>query len=127
LGNLCKESIYRLAKKGEIDGYMLCGKRFWTLASLRAYRARQIAKGPQFDPAPVHKRKPGRPKKPPRTGAVVRQRRVMTMVTLRSPHPRTTVPHADEAWGETTKRTIRRARTQKDAKDKADRKEAGYE
>jgi hypothetical protein len=37
------------------------------------------------------------------------------------------VPHADEAWGETTKTTIRRARTQKDAKDKADRKEAGYE
>ena len=36
LGNLSKESIYRLAKKGEIDGYVLCGKRFWTLASLRA-------------------------------------------------------------------------------------------
>ena len=63
LGGLCKESIYRLAKKGEIDGYMLCGKRFWTLASLRAYRARQIAAGPQFAPPLTGKRKPGRPRK----------------------------------------------------------------
>ena len=70
LGNLSKESIYRLANKGEIDGYVLCGKRFWTLASLRAYRARQIAKGPQFEP-PVHKRKPGRPRKHPASEASV--------------------------------------------------------
>jgi hypothetical protein len=52
---------------------------------------------------------------------------MMAMATLRSPPPRTTVPHADEAWGETTKTTIRRTRTQKDAKQKANRKEEGYE
>ena len=71
LGNLGEESCtLRLAKKGEIDGYVLCGKRFWTLASLRVYRARQIAKGPQFEP-PVHKRKPGRPRKHPASEASV--------------------------------------------------------
>ena len=64
LGGLSKESIYRLAKKGEIDGYVLCGKRFWTLASLRAYRARCIERGPQFDPPVTSKRARGRPKKP---------------------------------------------------------------
>jgi hypothetical protein len=65
LGGLSKESIYRLAKRGEIDGYMLCGKRFWLLASLRSYRERQKAKGLQFDAPPVTgKRKPGRPPKP---------------------------------------------------------------
>ena len=64
LGDLSKESIYRLAKKGEIDGYVLCGKRFWTLASLRAYRARQIALGPQFGAPATGKRPRGRPRKP---------------------------------------------------------------
>ncbi len=63
---LSKESIYRLAKRGEIDGYLLCGRRLWTLASLRAYRERQIKKGPQFGPAPTGKRKPGRPRKHPK-------------------------------------------------------------
>ena len=63
LGNLSKESIYRLAKRGEIDGYVLCGRRFWTLASLRGYRARQIAAGPQFAPPLPAKRPRGRPRK----------------------------------------------------------------
>jgi hypothetical protein len=64
LGGLSKESIYRLAKRGEIDGYTLCGRRFWTLSSLRAYRARQIAAGPQFAPPLIAKRPRGRPRKP---------------------------------------------------------------
>jgi hypothetical protein len=64
LGGLSKESIYRLAKRGEIDGYMMCGKRFWTVTSLRGYRARQIALGPQFGPPVTGKRARGRPRKP---------------------------------------------------------------
>lgn len=71
LGGLCKELIYRLAKQGEIDGYVLCSKRFWTLASIRAYRARQVAKGPQFAPPSTGKRKPGRPRKHPAPEASV--------------------------------------------------------
>ena len=64
LGNLSRESIYRLAKRGEIDGYVLCGKRFWTLSSLRAYRARCIERGPEFSPPLPAKRPRGRPRKP---------------------------------------------------------------
>ena len=59
-----KETLYRLARRGDIDGYLLAGCRIWRRASLRAYRARQIAKGPQFDPAPTGKRPRGRPPKP---------------------------------------------------------------
>ena len=59
-----KETLYRLARRGEIEGYLLAGCRTWRRSSLRAYRARQIAKGPQFDPAPTGKRPRGRPKKP---------------------------------------------------------------
>jgi hypothetical protein len=67
---LSKESLYRLAKRGEIDGYLMCGRRLWTLASLRAYRERQIAKGPQFGlPPATGKRKPGRPRKPQPTAS----------------------------------------------------------
>ena len=45
---LSKESIYRLGRRGEIDGYILCGKRFWVLQSLRAYRERCPAAGLQL-------------------------------------------------------------------------------
>jgi hypothetical protein len=60
---LSKVSIYRLGRAGEIDGYVLCGRRLWRRASLRAYRARQIAKGPQFAPRVIGKRVRGRPRK----------------------------------------------------------------
>jgi hypothetical protein len=59
-----KETLYRLARRGEIDGHLLAGCRIWRRPSLRAYKQRQIAKGPQFDPAPTGKRRRGRRPKP---------------------------------------------------------------
>ena len=60
---VAKESLYRLAKRHLITGYLLAGKRRWDRESLRTYIARCKAAGPQFDPAPTGKRKPGRPRK----------------------------------------------------------------
>jgi hypothetical protein len=60
---LSRETVYRLAKRGEISGYVLAGRRLWSLTSIRAFKARQIAKGLQFAPENV-KRKPGRPAHP---------------------------------------------------------------
>jgi hypothetical protein len=53
----------RLAKRQLITGYLLAGKKRWDSESLHAYIARCKAAGPQFDPAPTCKRKPGRPRK----------------------------------------------------------------
>ena len=67
---LSKVSIYRLGRAGEIDGYVLCGRRLWRRASLIAYRERQIAKGPQFDQIGIGKKRPrGRPRKHPKPEA----------------------------------------------------------
>jgi hypothetical protein len=60
---IAKESLYRLAKRHLITGYLLAGKRRWDRQSLTDYIARCKAAGPQFDPAPTGKRKPGRPRK----------------------------------------------------------------
>jgi hypothetical protein len=66
---LSEETVYRLAKRGEITGYLLAGRRLWTLTSIRAFKARQIAKGLQFAPPPESgKRGRGRPKR--KTAAV---------------------------------------------------------
>jgi hypothetical protein len=61
---LSRKTIYRLAEKGEITGYLLSGKRLWKRASLRACKERCIAAGPQLQALaePDQKRKPGRPK-----------------------------------------------------------------
>ena len=59
---LSKETIYRLGRAGEIEGYLVAGCRVWRRASVMAYIQRQIAKGPQFAPE-VKRRRPGRPKK----------------------------------------------------------------
>jgi hypothetical protein len=61
---IAKESLYRLAKRHLISGYLLAGKRRWDRESLRTYIARCKAAGPQFDPAPTGKRARGRPRKP---------------------------------------------------------------
>jgi hypothetical protein len=62
---LSKETLYRLARRGEIAGYLLSGRRLWRRASLRAYKERCIERGTQFGPPPRDgKRRPGRPKKP---------------------------------------------------------------
>jgi hypothetical protein len=42
---LSKETLYRLGRRGEIAGYLLGGRRLWTLASLRAYRERCTKRG----------------------------------------------------------------------------------
>jgi excisionase family DNA binding protein len=63
---LSRKTIYRLAARGEITGYLLGGKRLWKRASLRAYKERCIAAGPQLlEPASLTgaKRPVGRPKK----------------------------------------------------------------
>ncbi len=60
---LSKKSLYRLGVAGEIDSYLMRGSRRWLRSSLRAYKQRQIAKGPQFSVPPVV-RKRGRPRKP---------------------------------------------------------------
>jgi hypothetical protein len=59
---VAKESLYRLAKRQLVTGYLLAGKRRWDRESLHAYIARCKAEGPQFRP-PVGKRRPGRPRK----------------------------------------------------------------
>ena len=58
---VAKESLYRLAKRQLVRGYLLGGKRRWDRDSIHTYIARK-AQGPQFDPA-RRKRKPGRPRK----------------------------------------------------------------
>ena len=64
---LSKVSIYRLGKRGEIDGYLLCGRQLWRRVSLRAYKERRIERGPQFDQLnPGLKRARGRPRKHPK-------------------------------------------------------------
>ncbi len=64
---LSKKSVYRLGVAGEIDGYLLGGgSRRWRLPSVRAYKARQIAKGPQLGPPATGPRPRGRPRKHPR-------------------------------------------------------------
>jgi hypothetical protein len=60
---LSKETVYRLGKAGLITGYILAGRRLWTLASIRTYKTRCIDRGSQFASPTAEKRKPGRPKK----------------------------------------------------------------
>jgi hypothetical protein len=60
---IAKESLYRLAKRQLVQGYLLAGKRRWDRQSLYNYVASCKAAGPQFNP-PVTKRGPGRPRKP---------------------------------------------------------------
>jgi Helix-turn-helix domain len=64
--DVSRKSVYRLGKAGKIKGYLLCGRRRWERASLRAYKEECRDAGPQFGPAPTGKRKPGRPRKPQR-------------------------------------------------------------
>ena len=59
---------YRLIKAGEIVSYILAGKRRLTADSIRRYRERQIAKGPQLLFS-TEKRPPGRPRKYPKPEA----------------------------------------------------------
>jgi hypothetical protein len=61
---LSKETVYRLGKRGEIVGYLMAGRRLWTLDSIRAYKTRCLERGSQFAPETTEKRKPGRPKHP---------------------------------------------------------------
>jgi hypothetical protein len=61
---IAKESLYRLAKRRLITGYLLAGKRRWDRESIHFYITRCKAAGPQFDPAPTGKRRVGRPPKP---------------------------------------------------------------
>jgi hypothetical protein len=68
---VAKETLYRLAKRQLITGYLLAGKRRWDRQSIFNYVASCKAAGPQFDPAPIHKRKPGRPRKHPTPEASV--------------------------------------------------------
>ena len=53
---------YRLIEKGELETYVL-GRRRVTAASIRLYRAKCLAAGPQLQPV-IAKRPPGRPRKP---------------------------------------------------------------
>lgn len=68
LGITTKRPLYRLIKAGEIVSYILAGKRRVTADSIRRYRERQIAKGPQLLLA-TQKRPPGRPRKYPKPEA----------------------------------------------------------
>jgi excisionase family DNA binding protein len=52
---------YRLIEKGELETYVL-GRRRVTAASIRLYRAKCLAAGPQLQPV-IAKRPPGRPRK----------------------------------------------------------------
>jgi hypothetical protein len=55
---------YKLIRDGEIESYMFAGWRRIVRSSILAYKRRQIEKGPELQPVPFQKRKPGRPKKP---------------------------------------------------------------
>ena len=66
--SLSRKSIYRLGVAGKIDGYLLGGSRRWRLSSIRAYKARCIAAGPQLGTPPVV-RKRGRPRKDQQTAS----------------------------------------------------------
>ena len=56
---------YRLIRAGEIASYVFAGRRRIVRTSIRAYRQRQINKGPQLQPLFTGQKRPrGRPKKP---------------------------------------------------------------
>jgi excisionase family DNA binding protein len=60
-----RRTQYKLIRSGEIESYMFAGRRRIVRASIKRYRERQIAKGPQLSQRPMTgKRKPGRPRKP---------------------------------------------------------------
>lgn len=56
LNNASESTVLRLTSEGEIDTYVMRGRRFWKLASIRAYKQRCIDAGPQWG-----RSKPGRP------------------------------------------------------------------
>jgi excisionase family DNA binding protein len=60
-----RRTQYKLIRSGEIESYMFAGRRTIVRASIKRYRERQIAKGPQLQqPLNTGKRKIGRPPKP---------------------------------------------------------------
>ena len=59
---LSKETVYRLAKNGEIESYRLAGCRLYRRSSLVAFIERCRAAGPQFS-LQVPRRRAGRPRK----------------------------------------------------------------
>jgi Helix-turn-helix domain len=61
---IAKETLYRLARRKLVTGYLLAGRRRWDLASLRAYKQACRDAGPQFGQAPTGKRARGRPREP---------------------------------------------------------------
>ena len=57
-------TVYRIVQRGEVETFMIGGKRLIDDDSADAYIAACKAAGPQFaEPPPVAKRRPGRPKK----------------------------------------------------------------
>ena len=65
LDNVSHRTVQRLCESGEIESYLLGGKRRIIFESLKQYRARCVARGPQFAaPLKTGKRPPGRPKSP---------------------------------------------------------------
>jgi excisionase family DNA binding protein len=58
-----RRTQYKLIRSGEIESYMFAGRRRIVRASIKRYRERQIAKGPQLHPFNTGKRKIGRPRK----------------------------------------------------------------
>jgi excisionase family DNA binding protein len=59
-----RRTQYKLIRSGEIESYLFAGRRRIIRASIKRYRERQIAKGPQLQPFITGKRKIGRPRKP---------------------------------------------------------------
>lgn len=96
--------------RGEIDGYLLCGRWLWMPASLRAYRERQIAKGPQFGPAPTSKRKRSCPRKD-RLKAPRRHREVRAM----RPDPTARAPDGAATTAPNPHRSPAKSRSQPEA------------
>jgi hypothetical protein len=60
-------TAYRIVQNGEVETFMIGGKRLIDDDSADAYIERCKAKGPQFEPPPATgKRPPGRPRKTPK-------------------------------------------------------------
>jgi excisionase family DNA binding protein len=58
-----RRTQYKLIRSGEIESYIFAGRRRIVRASIKRYRERQIAKGPQLQqPLNFGKRKVGRPR-----------------------------------------------------------------
>lgn len=60
-----RRTQYKLIRSGEIESDMFAGRRRIVRASIKGYRERQIARGPQLQQQlNTGKRKIGRPRKP---------------------------------------------------------------